>query len=158
MTPQELISQMDPYYALFGEFFAFANRLQTAGDTFYEEITCKQFFLAICMSLFTDEEPTPKQLAEVMGCSHQNVKVILDKMEKKGFVKITQDKTDKRKLRISLTKKMAEIGMQRKADQEQFMTALYDGISPEKAKETLETLLQIEENLKKITDARGAIL
>ena len=53
---------------------------------------------------------------------------------------------------------MAEIGIQHKADQEQFMTSLYDGISPEKAKETLETLLQIEENLKKITDARGGIV
>lgn len=157
MTPQELITQMDPYYALFGEFFAFANRLQTAGDTFYEEITCKQFFLAICMSLFTDEAPTAKQLAEVMGCSHQNVKVILEKMEKKGFVTITQDKNDKRKLRISLTKKMAEVGIKSRKDQEKFMAGLYDGITPEKAKETLETILHIEENLKKITDARGGV-
>lgn len=38
-----------------------------------------------------------------MGSSHQNVKQILLKLEKKGFVTIIVDKNDKRKQRIELT-------------------------------------------------------
>ena len=38
-----------------------------------------------------------------MGSSHQNVKQILLKLEKKGFVSISVDEQDKRKQRIELT-------------------------------------------------------
>lgn len=43
MEPREMINSMDKRFALFGYFFAMSNRLQTVGDRFYEEITCKQF-------------------------------------------------------------------------------------------------------------------
>jgi len=61
MNANEVINMMDAKYALFGLFFAFNNRLQTVGDMFYEEITCKQFFLLACMNLYTEEAPTTKK-------------------------------------------------------------------------------------------------
>ena len=103
MSPQDVVAEMDGRYALFGLLFALQNRLQAVGDTFYEEITCKQFFLMACMNLFQEEAPTVQDLAQVMGSSHQNVKQIINKLEQKGFVSVAPDEEDRRKLRISLT-------------------------------------------------------
>ena len=73
----DVFEMLEHKYALFGLFFAFHNRLQATGDSFYEEITCKQFFLMACMNLFSDEPPTMNDLAKTMGCSRQNVKQIV---------------------------------------------------------------------------------
>ena len=45
------------------------------------------------------------ELSDVMGSSHQNVKQILLKLEKKGFVSAIPDEKDKRKQRIFVTDK-----------------------------------------------------
>ena len=81
MSPRDVVAEMDGRYALFGLLFALQNRLQAVGDTFYEEITSKQFFLMACMNLFQGEAPTVQDLAQVMGSSHQNVKQIINKLD-----------------------------------------------------------------------------
>lgn len=89
-------------YFLLGLLSAFENRFQAFADQAMQEISWKQFFAIICINL-CKEKPTIKELAEIMGSSHQNVKQILLKLEKKGFVQIAVDKADKRKQRIGLT-------------------------------------------------------
>lgn len=81
-------------YFLLGLLSAFDNRFQAMADKTMEEISWKQFFAIICINL-CKENPTIKELAEIMGSSHQNVKQILLKLEKKGFVKITLDEKDR---------------------------------------------------------------
>ncbi len=83
ITTDDVLNVMPPQMGLFGLLFAFMNRLQAAGDAFYEEITCKQFFLLACMNLYQDEAPTANEMAETMGCSRQNVKEILNSLAKK---------------------------------------------------------------------------
>jgi DNA-binding MarR family transcriptional regulator len=108
MNSNEVFTMMDHKYALFGLFFAFHNRLQATGDSFYEEITCKQFFLLACMNLYTEEAPTGNELAKTMGCSRQNIKEILNSFlsadllhrnsaadnDIKNFLKRAEDKLD----------------------------------------------------------------
>ena len=55
------------------------------------------------------ESPTINELSDIMASSHQNVKQILLKLEKKGFVRMIADEQDKRKQRVILTKKAQEI-------------------------------------------------
>ena len=153
MSPRDVVAEMDGRYALFGLLFALQNRLQAVGDTFYEEITCKQFFLLACMNLFQGEAPTVQDLAAVMGSSHQNVKQILNKLEQKGFVKVEPDGEDRRKLRISLTEYAAVTGEKYRLREEEFMTGLFDGVAPEEAKQAFFTLSRMEENLMKIKTA-----
>ena len=117
MDSKEILKMMDHKYALFGLFFAFHNRLQATGDSFYEEITCKQFFLLACMNLYTEEAPTANELAKTMGCSRQNVKEILNSLEKKELIYLQADEYDKRKNRVYLTQrcmKMAEMKIGKK--------------------------------------------
>ena len=77
-------------YFLLGLLSAFDNRFQAIADKSMKEISWKQFFAIICIDL-CKEKPTLKELAEIMGSSHQNVKQILLKLEKKGFVNIVTD-------------------------------------------------------------------
>lgn len=151
-TPRDVVQEMDSRYALFGLLFAFQNRLQAIGDTFYEEITSKQFFLLACMNLFQGTSPTVQELAQVMGSSHQNVKQILLKLEQKGIVTLDADKNDRRKLRITLTEYAGQLAEKYRWREEQFMTGLFDGVSEEEAKRTFLTLSRLESNLMQLRD------
>ena len=93
---------MPPQAFLLGLLSAFDNRYQAAADAFFKEITWKQFFAIICINL-CKEAPTINELSDVMGSSHQNVKQILLRLEKKGFVSTVVDDRDKRKQRIVVT-------------------------------------------------------
>lgn len=146
----QVLDIMSPQHGLFGLLFAFMNRLQAAGDTFYEEITCKQFFLLTCMSLFPDEAPTAIEMAETMGCSRQNVKEILNSLEKKGLITLKQDEKDHRKQRIYPTEKTKVLGAKYSAKEQEFMQLLYKGISDEEIKFVYHIISRMEDNLKKL--------
>lgn len=151
MNREDMYKGMDNERILFGLFFAFVNRLQSAGDMFYKEITCKQFFLLICLSLF-EEAPTVNELADVMGSSHQNVKQIMNKLEQKGFLKIVADAKDKRKIRILKTNMMDELKQKYMKQELRFMEQLYQGVSPQDIHITLKTIQQLEKNLIEIKE------
>ena len=146
---EDILSAMPPEFGLFGLMFAFMNRLQTVGDAFYEEITCKQFFLLACLNLYPDEEPTANELAETMGCSRQNVKQILDSLCKKEILVLIQDKNDKRKQRIHRTKKCEKLAAKYSQKEQEFMQLLYAGVSEREMKSVFKTISKMENNLKK---------
>lgn len=135
-------------YALFGLFFAFHNRLQATGDSFYEEITCKQFFLMACMNLFPDEPPTMNDLSKIMGCSRQNVKQIVKSLENKGFLKLAIDENDRRKQQIFMTEKAFSMAEKYHEKETQFMNMLFNEISNEEIDSTYSVISKIENNLK----------
>jgi len=147
MEPREMINSMDKRFALFGYFFAMSNRLQTVGDRFYEEITCKQFFLMICLRLFENGAPTINELSEIMGCSHQNVKSIAGKLEEKGYLEIRPDSDDARKLRIRLTNKADRLAKKYQKKELDFIDMLFTGISDKQIEITFKTLEKMEENI-----------
>ena len=147
MEPREMINSMDKRFALFGYFFAMSNRLQTVGDRFYEEITCKQFFLMICLRLFENGAPTINELSEIMGCSHQNVKSIAGKLEEKGYLEIRSDSVDARKLRIRLTSKADSLAQEYQKKELDFIDMLFTGISDKQIETTFKTLEKMEENI-----------
>jgi len=147
MEPREMINSMDKRFALFGYFFAMSNRLQTVGDRFYEEITCKQFFLMICLRLFENGAPTINELSEIMGCSHQNVKSIAGKLGEKGYLEIRPDSDDARKLRIRLTNKADSLAKKYQKKELDFIDMLFTGISDKQIETTFKTLEKMEENI-----------
>lgn len=148
ITNDEVLNIMPPQYGLFGLLFAFMNRLQATGDSFYEEITCKQFFLLACMNLFSDEVPTANKMAQVMGCSRQNVKEVLNGLCKKGLVVLRQDKNDKRKQGIYLTEKAKEMSGKYAQKEKAFMELLYKDISDDEIRTVYKIISKMEENLK----------
>ena len=150
MNASEIVQMMDHKYALFGLFFAFHNRLQAVGDSFYEEITCKQFFLLACMNLYPEEAPTANELGKTMGCSRQNVKEILNSLEKKQFVRLENDENDKRKKRVYLTEQAKLMGAKYQQKEVEFLRHLYEGVSNEEVDSAYSIISKIEDNLKRM--------
>lgn len=136
-------------YFLLGLLSAFDNRFQAVADKLIGEISWKQFFAVICINL-CKESPTIKELAGIMGSSHQNVKQILLKLEKKGFVDILVDQDDRRKQRVVLTRKCLEFCRQNDDKSSMAMEAMFNGISEEQLRITIGTIMQMEDNLKGI--------
>lgn len=137
---------MPPQPFLLGLLSAFDNRYQASADKFFKEITWKQFFAIICINI-CKENPTINELAEVMGSSHQNVKQILLKLEKKGFVAMVPDEKDKRKQKIILTKKCSEFCEKNEESSMAIIGRIFNGISEEQVVTTIQTIKKMERNI-----------
>lgn len=138
-------------YFLLGLLSAFENRFQVVADSTMKEISWKQFFAIICINM-CKEKPTVKELADIVGCSHQNMKQILLKLEKKDFVRIMTDENDKRKQRIELTDYCKDFCAKNDQMTMRIMQKMFDGISEEQLQITIQTIIQIEDNLKEVQD------
>ena len=139
--------QMSPQPFLLGLLSAFDNRYQAAADAYFKEITWKQFFAIICINL-CKEAPTLNELSDVMGSSHQNVKQILLKLEGKGFISFQEDRQDKRKQRIVLTKKCMDFCQNNNGTGAKIMQKMFEGISEGEIQTTIRTIVRMDENLK----------
>ena len=87
-----------------------------------------------------------------MGSSHQNVKQILLKLEKKGFVCIVADENDKRKQRIELTDYCRALCAKNDEMTMNIMKKMFDGVSEEQLQTTIQTIIQIGDNLQEIQE------
>lgn len=141
--------ELDAPFFLLGLLSAFDNRYQAKADSFFEEISWKQFFAIICINL-CKEPPTIKELAQIMGSSHQNVKQILNKLEKKGYVQTISDQIDKRKQRIIVTEKMKAFCEVHDEGSQMIVGKIFEGIAPENIATTISTILMMEKNLEEI--------
>ena len=143
---------MPPQAFLLGLLSAFDNRYQAAADAFFKEITWKQFFAIICINLCR-EAPTINELSDVMGSSHQNVKQILLRLEKKGFVSTIVDTKDKRKQRIIVTDE-ARAFLEKNdnnGQQSQYIIGrIFEGIDEKSLMNTIQTIMKMERNLSKL--------
>ncbi|MBP3610649.1 MAG: MarR family transcriptional regulator [Lachnospiraceae bacterium] len=140
---------MEESYFLLGLLSAFDNRFQAVADRLIGEISWKQFFAIICINL-CKESPSLKELADIMGGSHQNTKQILLKLEKKGFVSITPDPDDKRKQRISLTEQCLQFCAENDEQSTLAINTMFHNIPNEQLRITIQTIMQMEENLKNL--------
>ena len=147
ITNDQILGMMPPQFGLFGLLFAFMSRLQAAGDSFYEEITCKQWFLLACMNLYSKEAPTANELAETMGCSRQNVKEILNALVKKEILVLKQDDNDKRKQRIYFTSKQKKLAKKYQNKEMDFLKLLYKDISEKEIRSVFKIISKMEKNL-----------
>jgi DNA-binding MarR family transcriptional regulator len=143
-------------YMMFGMLFVLGNKLQAVGDSFYDEITSKQWLILIMLEVFGENHPTLNELADAMGSSHQNTKQIILKLETKGYVELYADKKDKRKMRIRRTAKIDDLAQKYKDNEEKFMKKLYRGIDKTSIAVTINTLLDFEKNLEELKDGKDS--
>ena len=136
-------------YYLLGLMSAFENRFQAMADSKMGEISWKQFFAIICINM-CKEAPTLKELSEVLGSSHQNVKQILLKLENKGFVEFRTDDSDKRKQRIVLTDHCMKFCEKNNEMSMAIMGKMFEGIPECDIKTTIDTITRIEKNLTEV--------
>lgn len=140
---------IDASLFLLGLLSAFDNRYQAKADNFFEEISWKQFFAIICLNL-CNENPTIKELSEIMGSSHQNVKQIWNKLEDKGYIRIDFDKEDKRKQRVFLTEKTRAFCAEHDEGSKKIVEKIFEGIDEKDIQTVIRTFFQMEKNLEEV--------
>lgn len=145
------VNGINSSYYLIGLLSAFQNRFQAMADARMQEISWKQFFLIICISMCKDD-PTIKELAQIVGSSHQNVKQLLLKLENKKFVEVYSDEEDKRKQRIRMTEYCKQFCEKNDVATSGIMERMFEGISEEKLKATIETLMMIDKNMERMEE------
>ncbi|WP_165246954.1 MarR family winged helix-turn-helix transcriptional regulator [Adlercreutzia sp. ZJ141] len=141
--------QIGENYFLIGLISRFNNSFQATADALFEELSWKQVFSMNCVALFP-EAPTIKDMANLLGCSHQNAKQVLSKLESTGYLQFQQDTTDKRKQRLVLTEKAMLFRNQYELASEQAMQKLFATIPDDAISTTVQTFMQLIRNIEKI--------
>ena len=142
------VQKMERRYFLFGLLNAFMNRLQAEGNLFFEEISWKQCFAMICIQMF-EQPPTLKELAQVMGSSHQNVKQLLLKLQDVSYVNLLEDEKDRRKQRVVVTEQGKNFCQKYDKPSDEFIQCLYQDVEASDVLITIKTITTMENNLKK---------
>lgn len=138
----------DRYY-LFGMLAAFANRMQTVGDSVFEEITWKQWFALLGASIL-QPSPSISQVADFVGTSHQNMKRLLLRLESTGLVRLEKDATDLRRTLVNLTPEVEVFEQKYRQQNSRFMDNLFEGISDDNLATARLVLDQLYRNLRAI--------
>ncbi len=131
-------------YIIFALIFMLSNKLQTIGDSFFAEVSTKQWFTLLVLNIMGDYSPTLSELSEAVGSSHQNVKQLVLKLEQKGYVEITKDSEDARRLRIKATPKSEAFSQEYHQKSAEFMDKLFGQFKPEDLKVTEEVMLSMK--------------
>lgn len=135
--------------------FQVSNALQTHIDKILKDfnITAKQFFIMIIIGTF-EGSPSIKDISERFGSSHQNVKQILNKLEKQGFIELYRDSIDSRVLRTRFTKKADDFWKKRELDDSQIMAEVFSGLSLDNLSVFQESLVKTLEKLNVLNKGR----
>lgn len=146
----EINSVVNEQKMIFGSLFTVSNMLQKLMDKKLAsfDMTSKQWFMTAIIEYFFETAPSLNELAKLMGYSHQNVKQIVLKLEKRGFVKIEKDKKDQRALRISLTEKSYSFWRDREHQADKFVEKMFMGLNDSELSHASRVMQVITNNLK----------
>lgn len=140
------LENIDEKYSIYGMLFSLSNRIQAIGDKDFKDITMKQHFLMISLSMF-ENPPTLREMGELIGCSYQNVKRMAEHLQKEGYLNIMKDTNDKRKLLLVSTGKIEKQAEQTLDVTVKFMDNLYKDIDKQDLETTLKTLKKMDQNI-----------
>lgn len=136
---------------LFGAICRVNNQYQTIGDKYYNGISLKQeYLLSVMEYYFCDNAPTLNELAQHIGSSHQNIKQIVSKLADKGYLKLEQDKDDKRKRRVYFTEKYNQEKDEFEERRNSLISKTFANISEDEITKALYVINKMSDNQKKL--------
>lgn len=138
------------YKFLFGSIFLLNTQLEKIGPKVLKEITAKQWFLLACVTTFFEHPPTISEVASALSMSHQNVKQVALRLEKKGLFNLLPDPKDSRATRIHLTEGYTRYAERRDEPSDAFLQKLFADIPQEEALSCYHTLLKMLLSLDKL--------
>jgi len=141
---------------IFASMLLVANKMDTLLERALRNynITAKQWFMLIVTVNAFKEAPSIKEIAKVMGSSHQNVKQLALKLETKGMIILEKDKTDLRATKVILTKECYQLFKQLEKEGLDFMNKFYNDIENIEMKNTRLFISKIMVNLKNIEEGQ----
>jgi DNA-binding MarR family transcriptional regulator len=124
-------------FDVFGSIFLLSQKLQYITD--YElgknDLTTKQFLVLAAVDTGFDHPPTLNEVAMVLSTSHQNVKQLANQLEKKGFMELVKDPSDRRKLLLKTTEKNRAYWNSRDQENMDFFRKLFGELSQEEVEQ-----------------------
>jgi DNA-binding MarR family transcriptional regulator len=81
-----------------------SNKLQVYGDKYISKLTVRQLMAAIAIAHLPKGEASLNGIAKKLGTTKQNIKQLINAMEKKGYVVITPSAKNKRAYNVEITK------------------------------------------------------
>lgn len=87
----------------YGTLFSLINKLQIAGDTYFDGLTSRQFMTIVAILHLPEDETTINNIARKLGTSKQNANRMVAGIEKLGYVKVVPSPKDKRATNVLLT-------------------------------------------------------
>lgn len=141
------MTRVEQEQIVFGMMFLAANKLQAAGDNFLPEVTVKQWLLLIMVSKMDKKSPSITEIAEFTGNTRQNVKKMVDILEKKNFVCVQKQLGDKRNLSVSLTPKTYDFFSTHEQAGNEFLKRIFQDIPTENLRCTADTFSRLIDNL-----------
>lgn len=137
----ELGYMMDQTYA---SLVAVSNKLQTAGDSYSDDLTIKQLLTLLAILHIPEGDATIINIAGKLGTTKQNATRIIKSLEKKNYIKIVPSEKDKRAVNVVLTEAgIHSLSKNSKDAKKNFMTDIFNDFS----KEELKTLWQLLKKL-----------
>lgn len=133
---------------VYGSLFSLTNRIQTIGDNVFPNISMKQYFVLMTICLFADNPPSLREVADIVGCSYQNIKKIANILETKNYITIEKDLVDKRRYNLKpIMKNVNTIMKNFENEVNEFIKALYNGLSKQELTDTFNILTKMNNNL-----------
>jgi DNA-binding MarR family transcriptional regulator len=122
-----------------------AQRLRTLMDKRLQPdgLTTQQAALITAVDAFG--APSLSQVAAALSTTHQNAKQIATALERKGFMRITRDPTDRRVSRLATTSKSRAYWERRSPDDYDVVLEWFAGLSEAEAATLFELLLRVDE-------------
>ncbi len=138
--------QFAPPFVLVALLNRFDNRYQSAADAFFKELSWKQMYFLNVITMF-GEAPNMQDIANVMGCSHQNVNKLASKLLKEGYIISEQDENDRRKQRLFLSDKAKEFLSRNKTEAYKCVTDIFSVVSGDELETDISVMAKLTERL-----------
>lgn len=102
---------MDNYKELFlmqqiyATLFSLANKLQVKGDSYFDQLTSRQYMVMLAITHLPENETTLNNIARKLATTKQSTKQLIKIIESKGYVITVPSQTDKRAVNIKITER-----------------------------------------------------
>lgn len=132
---------------IFMSIFHLANRMQVEGDKLSDELTLKQWFFLYLLYQGGIENPTLKDIAQMMGVTRQSAKKMTNILEREGYLTVFKSEQDSRALCIQPTEKAKAFFKHNKQLGGKLLVRAFEGIDEQELIDTLVVLEKVQSNL-----------
>ena len=135
-----------PPYVLIALMSRFVNRYQSAANAVFKELSWQQMFFLNGVTLFK-EAPSIKDMADFLGCTHQNANKLYAKLLRDGYIVSQQDGDDRRKQRIYLTDKALRFLSDKKVGSSKSVQDIFSVVSDAEMEMLIDAMAKLTDSL-----------
>ncbi|MBN2899692.1 MAG: MarR family transcriptional regulator [Clostridia bacterium] len=140
-------------HILFGGAFVLANKLQLVADKKVPGLSTKQWFLLRNLrDLPSDPPPTIATLAKETDTTRQNVRKMLEVLQRDGYVILDSHPEDHRSQIVKMTERGAAVLQEISDHADPFFAEMFAGISTEECEVSARVIVKLIENLYKMQE------